>query len=168
MAHARHAPLFCLVLAAASAAAPSPAHAGPFTDELSKCLVEKTTTQDKSLLVQWIFSMMAMHPDVQGLASVPVAKREDVSRRTGKLFEDLLVVRCKPEAQKAVQYEGQGVFAASFEVLGKIAAGGLFSDPTVAKESAKLGQYVDQKKLEATFAPTAAAAPAAPAAQPAK
>jgi hypothetical protein len=160
------APLLALVLAAAGALAPARAIAGPFTDELSKCLVEKTTDQDKTLLVQWIFSTMATHPDVQGLATVATAKREDLSRRAAKMFEVLLVDRCNIEAKKAVQYEGQSVFGASFEVLGRIAGMGLFSHPTVARESAKFATYVDQKRLQAALAIDAAPAPAASAAMP--
>ena len=32
--------------------------AGVYTDELSKCLVEKTTTQDRTVLVTWVFTAL--------------------------------------------------------------------------------------------------------------
>ena len=165
MARATHAaPLLALAIATAAALAPSRAAAGPFTDDLSKCLVNKSSAEDKTLLVQWIFTTIATHPSVQSLAVVPAGKREDVTRRAAKLFEDLLAIRCNEEARKAVQYEGPSVFSASFEVLGKIAAGGLLTDPTVGAETAKLAEYMDQKRLQAAFPPVGAAPAAAPAA----
>jgi len=48
----------------------SPAVAGPYSDDLAKCLVRSTTPEDKTLLVQWMFATMALqrelfaHPDV--------------------------------------------------------------------------------------------------------
>jgi hypothetical protein len=36
----------------------TPALAGIYTDDLSRCLVEKTTTEDKTTLVQWMLKIM--------------------------------------------------------------------------------------------------------------
>ena len=131
--------------------APTPAVAGPFTDDLSKCLVSKTTPDDKIVLVRWIFATMALNPSVGEMASVSEVKRVDVTKQAAALFETLLTDRCLPEAQKASKYEGSTAFEASFRVLGEIAAAGLFSDPKVREASSQIAKYLDGKKLESAF-----------------
>lgn len=41
-----------------------PAHAGLYADDLSRCLVDKTTTEDKNTLVRWVISTTTLHPAV--------------------------------------------------------------------------------------------------------
>ena len=37
-------------------------NAGPFTDEFSRCIVTKTTSQEKTDLVKWIYVTISFHP----------------------------------------------------------------------------------------------------------
>ncbi len=160
--------LLLLALSVVAMTTPRTAVAGPFTDDLSKCLVTKSTPADKVVLVQWIFSVVTLHPSVAEIATVSDAKREAAARKAAALFEVLLTDRCLAEAQQAVKFEGSAAFAASFKVLGEIAATGLFSDPKVGAGSEKMASYIDSAKLDAAFAgvvaPAAPATPAAPAA----
>jgi hypothetical protein len=155
-------PLALATLLGGLVLAPRVAIAGPFIDDLSRCLVNKSSDQDKTVLMQWMFSAMALHPSVASMAKVSDAQREELSKKAAGLFQVLLTERCKPEAQLAVKNEGSDAFSASFKVLGEIAGTGLFSDPAVTAGAEKLGTYLDDKKLKDTFqAPAAAAAPAA-------
>jgi hypothetical protein len=47
-------------------------HAGPFTNQLSRCLVKSTSEADKELLIKWIFAAMSSHPKVQHMSNVSV------------------------------------------------------------------------------------------------
>lgn len=49
------------------------AHAGPYSDDLGKCLVASTTAADKGALVKWMFATAALHPAVKSVASVTPA-----------------------------------------------------------------------------------------------
>src|SRR5262245_60520797 len=100
----RSLPLFAWILSAALLA--SPAFAGPYTDDLSKCLVRSTTPEEKSLLVQWMFATMALHPDVKYLAKVTPAERAKLNQRVAALFESLLTRSCLSEARNALKNEG--------------------------------------------------------------
>ncbi len=160
-------PLLLIVLSVAAVATPRIAVAGPFTDDLSKCLVSKTSPEDKTALVQWIFTVIALHPSVADIAKVPDAKREAATRKAAALFEVLVTDRCLAQAQQAIKFEGTSAFEASFKVLGEIAAGGLFADPAVAAGSAQMASYLDEKKIAAAFAAPAAMPAAASNATPA-
>lgn len=46
-------------------AAPAVSHAGLYTDDLARCLVVSTSTQDRADLVRWIFSAASAHPVVK-------------------------------------------------------------------------------------------------------
>ena len=122
--------------------------AGPYTDELSKCLVRSTTDADKTLLVQWMFAMVTLHPQVKSMTAISDAERTEIVRKTAGIFERLLTVSCQSEAQQALKYEGNSAFEASFGVLGQVAARELFSSPQVTTGVAGLEKYIDAEKVK--------------------
>ena len=129
--------------------APAPAvAAGPYTDELSKCLVRSTTDADKTLLVQWMFSTAALHPDVRWMANVDDGKRAEVNKKTAAMFQRLLTQACVAEAREAVKYEGASTLETGFNVLGQVAGRELFANPSVANGLAELDKYVDQPAIQ--------------------
>lgn len=135
------------VLAMAPLVASLPAVAGPYADELSKCLVRSTGDEEKRSLVKWIFSAVALHPDVADIATVTPTQRNEMTRNTAKLFEKLLTESCRTEVRAAVQYEGSQTIGASFQILGQVAARELFSNPGVAAQMGELAKHIDHKKM---------------------
>jgi hypothetical protein len=130
-----------------------PALAGPYADELARCLVRSTTDDDKNYLVKWMFATAALHPAVKSIASVSDEQREELTRNAAKMFERLLGEACRAETRDAFKYEGPSTLEAGFQVLGQVAARRMFSDPSVAGNLADFGKYIDQKKLEGLLAP---------------
>jgi len=125
------------------------AWAGVYTDDLSKCLVENTSSDDRTALVKWIFTAASAHPAIQSLSTATAADLEAANEVTGALFTRLLTESCKLPAQKALRFEGPATFQLSFTVLGQVAGAELFSNPAVTQNMAGLEKYVDPKKLEA-------------------
>ncbi len=128
--------------------------AGPYSDEMAKCLVKSTSEADKNSLVKWMFAAAALHPAVKSIASVSDAQRGELNKSTAKLFERLITESCRAEAQEAVKYEGPSTIDAGFQVLGQVAARGLFADPSVARNMAELGNHMDKQKIQRIFGPT--------------
>ncbi|TXH74986.1 hypothetical protein [Thiobacillus sp.] len=129
------------------------AQAGPYSDDLAKCLVESTTTTDKNALVKWMFATAALHPAVKSIASITDAERAKSTRSTAELFVKLLTESCRAQAQQAVKYEGATALQTGFQILGQVAARELFADPNVAQGLAELEQYIDSRKIEQALAP---------------
>lgn len=127
------------------------AHAGPYGDDLSKCLIKSTDSADKSLLVEWIFFAIALNPTIAPLANIPAAKRDDTDRRTAKMFERLLVESCLDETRQAVKYEGTGAVSEAFKLLGQVASQEMFGNPAVAKGTENFARYIDGARLEKAF-----------------
>jgi len=127
----------------------SPAFAGAYTDELSRCLVEKSSANDKSALVQWIFVAMSQHPSVSALTKVTPADVEKHNKVAGELFTRLLAETCAEQSTKAIKNEGPVAIQSAFQVLGQVAAGDLFANPEVAKVMSGLEKYLDAEKLGA-------------------
>lgn len=121
---------------------------GPYTDDLSKCLVKSTTDADRTLLVQWMFAMASLHPAVKSMSAMSDAERTEVTRKTAGIMEHLLTVSCQPEAQQALKYEGNSAIEASFNVLGQVAGRELFSNPQVAAGIGDLEKFIDGDKLK--------------------
>jgi len=125
--------------------------AGPYTDDLSKCLVKQTSEADKTLLVQWMFAMATLHPAVKSMSAISEAQRTEISRKTAEMMQRLLTASCQSEAQQALKYEGNAAIEASFNVLGQVAARELFSNSQVAAGLSDLTKFVDTEKLKAAL-----------------
>jgi hypothetical protein len=128
-----------------------PASAGVFTDDLSKCLVAKSTSDDKTTLMAWMFAAISLNPKVTSMVNMTKEQRAKINSDAGKLFEKLLTETCKPEVQAAVKNEGTGAIESGFRVLGEVAGRELFSDPLVAEGMRDLDKYVDMKKIKSVL-----------------
>lgn len=149
-----------LFVAAALLLASGAAQAGPYTDDLSKCLVRSTSEQQKAVLVEWVFAIAALHPSVKPLSSVSDTQRNDLSKSVADLFTTLLTDSCRQETQDAVKYEGAAAIQTSFALLGQVAMADLFSNPDVAKGMGAFSQYLDKSKFDSVFPPAPGAVPA--------
>ncbi len=73
------------------------AHAGLYTDDLARCLVDSTSKDDRVALVRWMFVAAAAHPAVASIANVSPKDREEADKKLATLFMRLLTDSCKEE-----------------------------------------------------------------------
>lgn len=130
-----------------------PAHAGLYADDLSRCLVEKTTADDKNMLVRWVISTTTLHPAVASLASMDAAVRSRINRDTARIFERLLTVSCLDQTRQAVRVEGAAAIQTGFQTLGQVAMSELFAHPDVAAALGELDSHIDADKLRSALDP---------------
>lgn len=130
------------------AAGALPAQAGPFGDDLAKCLVRSTNSDDKTSLVQWMFSVMGLHPQVKQFTMVSPEKRNELNKRMADLMVSLLVDRCGKESREAIKNEGLVTIQSSFSLLGQVAAQELFTNPDVAAGLEQFSKSIDENKLK--------------------
>ena len=123
------------------------ASAGVYTDQLSKCLVDSTTTEDRTMLVKWLFTAASVHPAISSLSTVTSADRNAANQVIGSLFVKLLTDSCRDPAKSALKFEGPVTLQQIFQVLGQVAGTELFSNPQVAAVMADLDKHVDPAKL---------------------
>jgi len=146
----------CLAGAATFTAAPSAqAATGVYTDTLTKCIVQSTSDADKRVVVTWVFSIIALHPDVQSMMTVSPEDREGANKKIANLFETLLTKSCRTEATEAVKYEGDAAIGKSFEVLGQIAMRTLLTDPQVNAGLSGFAKYIDLQRIQEVLKPQA-------------
>lgn len=124
------------------------AQANVASDDLSRCLIDKSKQQDQVVLVRWMFAALSTHPSVGDMTKVDAAKLTSANKEMAALVQDMLVNRCVKEARSAVKANGAQSLGASFQLFGQSAARGLLTNPQVAKNIAQLGNYVDDKKLQ--------------------
>lgn len=124
------------------------AHAGPYSDDLAKCLVSSTSAEDKSTLVKWVFSIASLHPALGSVSAVTEVQRAQLDKDIAGLFEALITDRCKKQTQQAIRYEGEKTLSTAFEVLGQAAMVELFSSPDVARGLSAFAEHMDKKKFE--------------------
>lgn len=145
----KHVVAACL---AASLALPAQhARAGVYADDLGKCLVSSTSDADKTLLVKWIFSAIALQKDVAPYVSMPADVRDGINRQAAGLYMRLLTDTCRSQTAAAFKYEGQAAVDTAFQLLGQVAAKGIFSDPAVEAGMGELAKYFDTDELSKVF-----------------
>ena len=125
--------------------------AGPYSNDLAKCVVESSSTQDLTVFVRWMFATLSLHPSLKSMVSITEEQRDEANKQCGDIFMRLLTVACKAQAQKAWKYEGQLAVQSSFKILGQAAARELFSHPNVQTGMAGLQKYFDEEKLKSVF-----------------
>ena len=164
----RNAVLATAVLAAVLAAGRgTPAIAGPDGEELSKCMVDATTVDDRRSLVRWIFGAAAQNPDVSDIATLQEAQRTEMSRSVAALFERLLTQDCRMQFQSAMKSEGGQTLQTSFGMLVEEAMRGLIEHPSVSAALGGVDKEIDKQKLGSAVQESGAEPqPATPGQQP--
>ncbi|HVE90091.1 MAG TPA: hypothetical protein VNA44_10370 [Burkholderiaceae bacterium] len=142
MANLFAAPLVATLLVFAS----TKAEAGPYGDDLAKCLVNSTTATDKRALIKWMFATAALHPDLAPITAGSPRQYEAFNKAVGTLFERLLTKTCRRQAEQAVKFEGEATIESSFQILGQAAARELFAHPKVAARMADMAKHADSRK----------------------
>lgn len=123
------------------------ANAGVYSDDLSRCLIDSSTSTDKSTLVKWMFTAMSLHPDVASMSSVTNQQRDQANKAVAEMFIKLMTETCVNQARKAIQYEGQLAIQQGFMAFGQVAGQELFANPNVSQSLAGLDKYMDGNKL---------------------
>lgn len=129
--------------------------AGPFADDMAKCIVNSASPQDRTLFVKWIFTVIALHPDLSSMSNVSAKQREDIARSAGTLLQRLLLESCRSQTQQALRNEGTQTIQYAFQVLGQVATQGLFTDSHVMEGAKAFAKYVDEEQLKALAKPDA-------------
>lgn len=133
-------------------AAHDPATAGPYADDMAKCLVKSATSADRSTFMKFLFAALSLHPDVASLANVSAAQRDGITQDTGALLQRLLTEDCRAETTQAIQNEGPQTVDYAFQIFGQVIGRGLFGDPHVAEGMKGLSASLDVEKLKALSA----------------
>jgi hypothetical protein len=127
----------------------APAIAGPYSDDLAKCLVSHATTDDHKALVRWMFAALAAGPAVRDIAKTTPEQRTAISAEAGHMFVRLVTQDCHAETVAALKYEGATAIEFGFSTLGNVAARDMMSDPAVRAEMSGLDKTMDAKAFDA-------------------
>src|SRR5476649_707011 len=122
--------------------------AGPYTDDLSKCLVAATTPDDRIALARWIFIAFSAHPSVAPISAVKPADVDSANAEIGDLFMKLLTNTCRERTKDALKYEGGAAIQLSFQTLGQVAGMELASNPLVQARMSGFSKHIDEAKLK--------------------
>ena len=116
---------------------------GPFTDDFAKCLVTKTTAQEKTDLVKWIYVTISFHPQLSQMSNLTAEDVEMANIRVADYMTNVFAYKCNDELNQAIKYEGEESVFYAFELLGELAMGELMQDQGVTAASELFIQYVD-------------------------
>jgi hypothetical protein len=133
---------------ALSLGAAGTAAASPTSDDLGRCLVKASSSEDKTTLMVWAFTAISAHPSVKAYANISDAQRLEVSKSAARLLERLTTVDCRKETLAAFKTDGPASLQGAFSTLGQVAVGGLVQDPAVAKAMSVVTSQLDMAKFQ--------------------
>ena len=116
-------------------------------DALTRCLIESTSPDDKRVLVKWVFSVIAQHPDIASMTRIDAAQRTAIDRDAAKVFEQLLADQCAAPLRTAMKQSGTDAIGKSFQALGTSAATDMLQNPQVVASGAGLMKHLDMQRL---------------------
>ncbi len=135
------------IFLAASIAFSTSASAGIHSDEMSQCLATSVKPEDKTPLVQWIFTSIALQPDVVAMSSITDEQREAISKKAAEIFVTMVTVTCLNQTRKAIEQDGEVAIQQAFQVFSQVAGRGLFNDSKVISGLASVDKYFDEQKM---------------------
>ena len=125
-----------------------PIFAGPFGDEMAKCLVTSTSNRDRTKLVKWMFRVYGEHPEVSYMVDLSDREKKVIDKDIADVFTRLLSEDCLDETKKALDYEGDNVMFTAFQALGQVAAQGFNVNPIVERNINKFTEFIEYEKLD--------------------
>ena len=75
--------------------------AGPFGDEMARCLVSSTSNRDRNKLIKWIFRVYGDHPEVSYMVDLSDREKNIIDKDVADIFTRLLSEDCIDETKKA-------------------------------------------------------------------
>ena len=130
----------------------TPASAGIYGDDVTRCLAKSVSDSDQITLVTWIFSAIALHPSIKQYANISAEQKAQVDGQVNAIVTRLLTQACRKETVAALKYEGAGFLEKSFSALGEIAMGGLTTNPEVAAGLTSWAANMDKEAFAAVAA----------------
>jgi len=146
----RHQTVFAVVLTATLGCfGTTELFAGPYADDMAKCLVKSASATDRTIFLKWLFAAIALHPEVAPMVTISVEQRDEIDKNTGVLFMRLLTESCRSETKQAIRYEGPATIQYAFQIFGQAAAGDLLANSRVSEGMRGLARYLDETKFKA-------------------
>ena len=127
------------------------AHAGPYADDMAKCLVKSASEADRLALIKWIYAGLSLHPEVEPMAKISEEQRTQINKATGELFQRLLTEACLAETKQAIKYVGPAVMQYAFQILGQSSMAELVTAPKVRQGMNGFTKYLDEKKVRSAI-----------------
>lgn len=125
--------------------------AGQYVDQLSQCLVNATSEQDRSTVVQWMFVALSAHPDLKGFSNVSPEQKQQLDQKLATVLQNTIADKCQAQTKAVIQNEGIQAVGQSFQALGQTTGKAILNDPAVNAQLRGTLLYIDLSKLAATF-----------------
>jgi hypothetical protein len=125
--------------------------ANPTVEQLSHCMADNTSGKDRKDLARWVFSAMAVHPDMGAVAKVNPEVTQHADKTFAQLVTRLIAEVCSKEMKQVIQSVGASGVRIAFEKLGAMAMQELMSNPAVDAAMNSWEKHADTKKLDAVF-----------------
>ena len=125
--------------------------ASPAQQQLSQCLIESTTAQDKTTVLQWTFVALAQHPDLKAMSQVTTEQKNQLDQNLAQVLQRIVVEQCASQAKAVIQADGVKGVTESLQALGQETGQEILQQPEIKNQLNGVLKYIDLNKLMMTF-----------------
>lgn len=139
------------------AASSIPAAAAPAQDAdaqaqaqlLGQCFVDKSTGQDRIVVMRWMVGALASAPQLADVVKIDTARKTEADKQMAALFTRLITVDCAAEAKPLFKNKSSGGFETAGAALGRIAMKELMADPNASSAMGTFAGYLNDSDFAA-------------------
>ena len=145
--------LWALTIGFSLAILEKPANAGPYQDDLIKCVNRNITDSDKVNLAGFIVLAFSSLPEMQGIVFIDEIRSESLIKAYTETIERLVLYDCYDESKLVVKFEGSESLASATNLIGQMTMRDNLSDPNVVRLFDRMEQYSSPDKWNELLLP---------------
>jgi hypothetical protein len=113
-------------------------------DRLGRCMVSKSSGEDRIAVAGWMLAAMGSAPQLKGVVTVEPGKKEQADRTMAAFFTRIMTVDCAAEAKVLFASGDRRAFELAGRPLGEIAMRELLGNPVAMDSMAAYTRYLKE------------------------
>ena len=115
---------------------------------LGKCLVGKSSGDDRILIARWMGASIAMSPAMKDVVMVDAEAKDAIDREMAVTFTRLMTEECRAEMGALVKAQDAAGIQAASGMLGQMAMQELLRDPATMQALIAYAKYIDSAAMQ--------------------
>ena len=127
-------------------AKPEVSYAGPYQDDLIRCVGENLSDADKINFVAFISLALSRLPEMKDVVFIDKVRSESIVKAYAESIERLILDDCEEKSVLLVKFEGPAALFSSSSIIGQMALREKMGDPAVVEIFDEMDKYASEEE----------------------
>ena len=130
---------------------PNTSSAGPYKDDLIRCVGDSLTENDKNNFAFFIALSFSRLPEMRDIFFLDEIRKDKIIRDYATSLDRLIILDCRSQSENVVKFEGPNELASAANMMGQIALREKLADPAVVELFDEMEEYVSTDEWNELF-----------------